>query len=103
AARHPDLDTHYVHGTADGASHAMAAHVRALAQAHGRIRVSTFYAEPTADGAARGEPHRTGLIETDWLRANVPLLDADIYLCGPRPFLRALVPALARAGVAGER
>ncbi|SDX43001.1 NO-inducible flavohemoprotein [Lysobacter enzymogenes] len=103
AARHPDLDTHYVHGTADGASHAMAAHVRALAQAHGRIRVSTFYAQPLADEAARGEPHRAGLIDTDWLRANVPLLDADIYLCGPRPFLRALVPALASAGVAGER
>ncbi|QWP75428.1 NO-inducible flavohemoprotein [Lysobacter sp. K5869] len=99
AARHPHLETHYVHGTANGASHAMASHVRALAEAHGRIRVSTFYAEPAAGDAE----HRTGFIDADWLRANVPLLDADIYLCGPRPFLRSLVPALARAGVADER
>lgn len=98
AARHPHLETHYVHGTANRASHAMAAHVQALAAAHGRTQVSTFYAEPAAGG-----DHRHGLIDIDWLRANVPLLAADVYLCGPRPFLRALVPALARAGVAGDR
>ncbi|ROU06139.1 NO-inducible flavohemoprotein [Lysobacter enzymogenes] len=103
AARHPRLRAHYVHGTADGASHAMAAHVQALARAHGGIQVSTFYAQPGA-GDALGRSHqREGLIDADWLRANVPLLESDVYLCGPRPFLRALVPALARAGVADER
>nr|BAV56274.1 hypothetical protein [Lysobacter sp. RH2180-5] len=102
-ARHPQLRTHYVHATANGASHAMAAHVRALARAHGGIRVSTFYSEPGA-GDALGRSHdREGLIDAQWLREHLPLAEADVYLCGPRPFLRALVPALARAGVAQER
>ena len=39
-----------------------------------------------------------GVITPDWLRRNTPLEDAVFYLCGPRPFLRALVGGLARSG-----
>jgi len=31
------------------------------------------------------------------------LAEADYFLCGPKPFLRAFVSALARAGVASDR
>lgn len=103
AAKHPQLEAHFVHGTTNSETHAMAAHVRALSVRHGNIRVATFYCDPL-DRDAVGRSHdMNGFITEDWLRANTPLLDADVYLCGPKPFLRVFVKALSRAGVPSSR
>lgn len=107
AADHPGLEAHYVHGTMSSATHAMDDHVRSLAERHGRITIANFYSEPQA-GDAPGETHDTGgfitgFITTDWLSANTPLHAADIFLCGPRPFLRGMVRDLRKVGVPAER
>ncbi|WP_313539203.1 NO-inducible flavohemoprotein [Sphingomonas sp.] len=103
AAQHADLEAHYVHATTNSDTHAMDAHVRGLAAEHGKLRVATFYSEPgTADRL--GETHDgEGFVSIDWLARTTPLHDADIYLCGPKPFLRAFVSGLALAGVAADR
>lgn len=103
AADHPELEAHFIHGTLNSETHAMENHVRSLAQRHGRITIANFYSDPQ-EGDAPGETHDvTGFITTDWLRANTPLHAADIFLCGPRPFLRNLVSELAGAGVLPDR
>jgi nitric oxide dioxygenase len=103
AADHPELEAYYVHGTMSSATHAMEDHVKSLAELHGRIKIANFYSEPR-EGDAPGETHDvTGFITTDWLRANTPLDAADIFLCGPRPFLRCLVRDLKSAGVRADR
>ncbi|MEI2298817.1 NO-inducible flavohemoprotein [Ensifer sp. MJa1] len=100
---HPDLEAHFVHGALNSTTHAMDQHVRTLANAHGKITISSFYSEPTSKDAAGLSHDFDGFITADWLRANTPLHQAEFYLCGPKPFLRALVPALAREGVSSER
>lgn len=103
ALRHPGLETHFVHGALNGATHAMGAHVRALAAGHDRMAVTTFYSEP-GEGDRVGSTHDAdGFVTLDWLRSNTPLAEADVYLCGPKPFLSAFVPGLARAGVPADR
>jgi nitric oxide dioxygenase len=103
AAQYPKLEAHYIHGTLSSATHAMDNHVRGLAAGHGGIKVATFYSEPSANDVA-GETHdHTGFITTDWLKANTPFTQADFYLCGPKPFLRAFVSGLSLAGVATDR
>ncbi len=95
---HPELRTWYVHGAHDRAAHAFDAHVRDLAGRHGAITVATFYDH------ADGEPDvHGGFITMEWLTANTPAMEADIYLCGPRPFLRFFVSELAKAGVPANR
>ncbi len=103
ADKHPELQTAFVHGALDGASHAMDGHVRALAKAHGKTSVATFYAQPAANDEAGRTHDHDGLITVDWLKANTPFETADFFLCGPRPFLKAFVGGLSRAGVASER
>ncbi|KSB91236.1 dihydropteridine reductase [Caulobacter vibrioides] len=103
AQRHPQLETAFVHGALDGPSHAMDGHVRALAKAHGKTSVATFYARPAANDEAGRTHDHDGLITVDWLKANTPFEAADFFLCGPRPFLKAFVGGLSRAGVASER
>lgn len=98
AARHPDLETWYVHANRNAARHALDAQVRSAALRHGRTEIATFY----EDFAGESDAH-PGRITLDWLRDNTPLSEADIYLCGPKPFLRGLVADLAGAGVAADR
>jgi nitric oxide dioxygenase len=97
AERHRDLPVWYVHGTASPAHHALDAQVRAAAARHGTATIATFYESGATDTAAAGR------ITLDWLQNNTPLAQADIYLCGPKPFLRHFVPGLLRAGVPNDR
>ncbi|RAI56016.1 NO-inducible flavohemoprotein [Roseicella frigidaeris] len=100
AERHPALETHWVHGALDGAVQAFGPRVQALAARHGRLRATTFHAAPRPEDRGLAEP---GLITLDWLRRNTPVAEADLYLCGPRPFLRDLVGGLLAAGLPAER
>lgn len=95
--------TWFVHGAQNGRVHAMARRVRDLVADTGDIRLAAFYAEP-ADLDVRGQDYdEQGFITIDWLKANTPFDEAVFYLCGPRPFLRALVSQLTAAGVDGAR
>jgi nitric oxide dioxygenase len=104
AEQRPGLAAQYVHGTRDGATHAMGARVRELAGGSaGSIRATTFYERPRPEDRQGEDYDEAGLIGIDWLRGNTPMGEADYFLCGPKPFLRALVSGLARAGVAADR
>jgi nitric oxide dioxygenase len=103
AARHPALEAHYVHGALNSDTHAMDRHVRGLAQEHGRISVATFYSAPAANDKAGDTHDHDGFITAEWLSHNTPLHEADIYVCGPKPFLRHIIGGLTRAGVAKDR
>ncbi|ACL60514.1 NO-inducible flavohemoprotein [Methylobacterium nodulans] len=91
--------TWYVHGAENGRVHAMRDHVRTLATGAQGITVRTFYNKPESADVQGRDYDEQGFITADWLAQNTPLKEAVFYLCGPRPFLRALVGSLARTGV----
>jgi nitric oxide dioxygenase len=95
--------TWFVHGAENSRVHAMAGRMRELAAMTAGIELAAFYADPSA-ADVRGEHYdQQGFITIDWLKANTPFEQAVFYLCGPRPFLRALVTGLAAAGVEPAR
>ena len=95
--------TWYVHGAENGRMHAMGAHARELAAKARNVTVRTFYNAPDPQDVVGQSYDERGVITPDWLRRNTPLEDAVFYLCGPRPFLRALVGGLARSGAPLDR
>lgn len=99
AAKHGDLPVHYVHGTLDGTTHALRAEVEALAERHANIRVTNFYQTPQPGDVLGRDYQYAGLIDAEWLSNEAAAGEADYYLCGPRPFLRAFVSALSLAGI----
>ncbi|KQS76396.1 NO-inducible flavohemoprotein [Rhizobium sp. Leaf383] len=103
ARNYPDLETHFVHGALNGSTHAMDKHVRSLAASRPRVNVTTFYSEPSPQDAAGLSHDHDGFITVDWLRSQTSFETSEFYLCGPKPFLRALVPALTAAGVSPDR
>ncbi|MDW9416370.1 NO-inducible flavohemoprotein [Sinorhizobium meliloti] len=103
AKDYPDLEAHFIHGALNSNTHAMDKHVRSLASAHDRVTVKTFYSNPAANDAAGLSHDHDGFITVDWLRSQTPFETSHFYLCGPKSFLRALVPALSKAGVSPDR
>jgi nitric oxide dioxygenase len=91
--------TWYIHGAENRRVHAMGEHVRELASKALNVIVRTFYNVPESGDEAGRHYDERGLIRSDWLASNTPIQDAVYYLCGPRPFLRAMVGGLARKGV----
>lgn len=93
----------YVHGAENGRVHAMSAHTRELAERAPNVTVRTFYNSPEASDAVGRDYDERGLVTADWLARDTPSEEAVYYLCGPRPFLRAMVGGLARQGVSLNR
>jgi len=42
-------------------------------------------------------------VTVEWLLRNTPVHPADVYLCGPKAFLRTFVSGLPAAGVRADR
>ncbi|MGH1572391.1 NO-inducible flavohemoprotein [Methylobacterium sp. P31] len=103
AAVSPDRPTWYVHGALNGRVHAMRDHAKALTAGNENVRLHTFYAEPDAHDRQGEDYDAAGLISADWLVAQTPHDEATYYLCGPKPFLSALVTGLQRQGIPAER
>ena len=99
----PERPTWYVHGTQNGRVHAMRKHVNALVADNANIQVQTFFAEPEEKDRAGEHYDAPGVITADWLVAQTPNEAATYYLCGPKPFLNALVNGLLRRGVSAAR
>jgi nitric oxide dioxygenase len=91
--------TWYIHGAENSRVHAMAEHARELASQARNITVRTFYNAPDPSDELGRHYDERGFVTTDWLARNTPIQEAAYYLCGPRPFLRAMVGGLARTGV----
>jgi nitric oxide dioxygenase len=101
--RDPHIVVHYIHGAHDRTTHAMRDHVRALGEGRSNVRISLFYQTPLDDEAAGRDYDHAGLITEQWLVAETPVGEADYFICGPCPFLRASVSALSLAGVPSDR
>ncbi|WP_426131685.1 NO-inducible flavohemoprotein [Pararhizobium sp. PWRC1-1] len=94
---------HYVHGTLDGRVHAMGEHVRKLTSRKSGLNSAIFYQAPHETDEKGIHYDHEGYVTVDWLAENTPLTEADVYLCGPKPFLAMFVKGLATAGVSSER
>ncbi|GLK83421.1 PAS domain S-box protein [Ancylobacter defluvii] len=103
AAEKARVPVHFVHCTRDGATHAFAAHVKELVAALPNARATILYSQPRPQDRQGSDFDLPGRLTVDWLTAETALAEAEYYVCGPLGFLRALVPALAKAGVPAER
>src|SRR3954449_6711101 len=91
--------TWFIHGAENRRVHAMGKHIRDLAARAGTVTTRIFYNTLEPGDQAGRDYDEPGFIRIDWLASNTPIEDAVYYLCGPRPFLRAMVGGLARKGV----
>jgi nitric oxide dioxygenase len=93
------VPVHFVHSTANRSTHNFGERVRRIALSNARISQSVFYSRPSPYDVEGEHYDRAGRIDMAWLTENTPLLEADIFLCGPRPFMRRFAVGLTKAGL----
>ena len=93
----------FLHGVQNGDEHAFKGHVRQLAEAHDAISSHVVYAEPGPDDVQGRDYDAAGFYHIQILQRLLPGPDADFYLCGPPPFMKALYNALLDWGVEEDR
>ncbi|MDJ1009696.1 MAG: pyridoxamine 5'-phosphate oxidase family protein [Paracoccaceae bacterium] len=93
----------YVHGTSDGAHHALKSEVAALAANHPDVRPQVHYTRPRPNDQIGMDFQVEGRVTAERLVQLNAGAGAHYMLCGPAPFLADIQSGLIAAGIAPER
>lgn len=80
-----------------GRFHAFAEEIKQLVSRDKSISSTVFYEKPDQEDIQAGRFDSVGYINTEWLRSHVTQ-DADIYVCGPHPFMQFVISLLLAQG-----
>jgi len=103
AATRPGLKAWYVHAARDGLRHAMRDAVRAIEERCPNVTAVTFYEAPRPEDQQGRDYDLPGRVTADWLWRTLPLSGCDVFVCGPRPFMAAVVAGLTARGLPADR
>lgn len=87
------------YGVRNSTEHAMKAHFEVLASVHPNFRLHVCYSNPLPDDKPGIDFHHKGYVDVQLLRQTLSFQIHDFYVCGPRPMMETLVPALEDWGV----
>lgn len=87
------------YGVTNSSDHAFKAHFEALARAHANFHLHVCYAKPLPEDTEGVDYQHAGFVSIDLLRLTLPFQVYDFYVCGPRPMMETIIPALEDWGV----
>jgi nitric oxide dioxygenase len=99
----PGRDIVFVHGARNSAVHAMKDHLRQAAAQHPNFKTFIFYDEPLPKDQLGRDFDYLGFVDIDVIADKIMLPNADYYICGPIPFMRAQHDALIGRGIKEPR
>lgn len=94
-----DREIWLFYGVRNSFDHAMKAHFEALASVHSNFRLHVCYSDPLDEDTLGVDYQHAGFVDVTLLRQNLSFQIHDFYICGPRPMMESLVPALEDWGV----
>jgi nitric oxide dioxygenase len=97
--KNTDREVVFVHGARNGAVHAMKDRLKASADTNRRLTNIVFYDAPLPSDVLGYDYDHQGLVDLRRISASALKADADYYICGPMPFMRAQVETLKALGV----
>ena len=101
-----DRPVWFIHAVRNRREHAFGQHVRLLAAQHANVKVHIHYDEIGADDLCGRDHDGEGFLSAELiseLTGGVVANGADVYLCGPPPFMKALYTGLRGLGVGQDR
>jgi nitric oxide dioxygenase len=103
AHKNVDVPVYFIHGTQNSATHALDDEVRQIEIENPNVRVHVVYSDPFGSNGDVRRCDRVGLIGVPLLESLLPGLDAEFYICGPKPFMAGLYHGLMDSGVSDTR
>ncbi|MDF2903064.1 MAG: bifunctional nitric oxide dioxygenase/dihydropteridine reductase 2 [Bacillus sp. (in: firmicutes)] len=103
AENQPNRQITFINASRNGNLQAFKEELEALMERLSNFQLSYVYENPSE--VDKKEPHfsKEGYIDAEWLKENAETASADYYVCGPVPFLRAVVLTLKKIGVADSQ
>jgi nitric oxide dioxygenase len=95
--------TYFIHAARNSRIHSHVEEVRRLAAENQNFTLHVRYDDPLEGDVAEGRCDSVGLIDGELLTSIDPALDAEYFICGPKPFMANVVRELRMRGVAEER
>lgn len=96
-------DVTFIHAAINGKVHAMKEYVARLAERLDHVHSYVCYESPTEEDRSLRNYDKEGRIDRKWLESILHTRQADCYLCGPVPFMRAVYRALKEMGFPENR
>jgi len=87
------------YGVRNSTEHVMKEHLRALAAAHPNFHLHVCYSKPGAADVEGVDYEHRGHVDLPLLRSTLRLARHQFYVCGPKPMMETLLPALQEWGV----
>ncbi len=93
----------FIHAARNSRLQAFSGELRNLAREYPHIKLHFRFDESLPDDLASGRCDSCGLVDEEFLRRELPSLDGQFYICGPKPFMAGVVRALSACGVDAAR
>jgi nitric oxide dioxygenase len=100
AAQDTSRETHFIHGAMDEGHHAFKATLETLVNT-GKVTPHLFYEQVNVKSEAK-TVHQ-GMINIDKIKADLPLTEAEFYICGPLAMMKSVYKQLKALDVNDER
>ncbi|MFC0272158.1 NO-inducible flavohemoprotein [Metabacillus herbersteinensis] len=99
--KQPSREITFIHAAQNGDVHAFKEEKAKLFSELENAHQSLFYNQPTEEDK-KHDGFIEGRIQMDWIKTNIRNKNAHFYICGPIPFMRAMIDSLERIGVYDE-
>lgn len=92
----------FLQSARDGRHHPLAKELRTIARANDNVTLRVAYSQPLPEDNMHSDYDVPGRIDEKLIRESIQDLNAEIFLCGPQPFLTAMSDVLSGLGVGDE-
>ncbi|KMK56563.1 flavohemoprotein, putative [Aspergillus fumigatus Z5] len=93
----------FIHAARNGRVHAMKTDLNRIVAENPTVSRIVFYENATEDDTQGVDYDYTGRVDLTQIKDKAVLPDADYYICGPQPFMKAQSQSLEALGVAPDR
>lgn len=102
ADQQPEREVQFIHASENGAVQPFRNELTGLSQKLGNYQLSFVYKNPSEEDKNMPNYAKQGYIDAEFLSNRIKS-DADYYVCGPVPFMKAIITHLKELGVDSEK
>ncbi len=92
-------ETWFFYGVTNRREHAMADHLKSVAEQRDHVKVVVCYSAPTESCVEGSDYHFKGWVSIDLIKRLLPSNNYEFYICGPPPMMESITAGLREWGV----
>jgi ferredoxin-NADP reductase len=99
----PKREIWFFYGVRNGHEHVLKEHIEDIADKHENVNLHVCYSQPDESDVIERDYQHKRRIDINLLRTLLPLKTFQFFVCGPKPMMESIVPALEDWGVPKQR